>query len=643
MVGYKIEERCAVLEVAKPPLNGLTRAVRAALMEAIDRAEEDDAAEAIVLIGGGATFPAGADLSEYDKGLQEPYLRDLCDRVEYSEKPVVAALCGTVLGGGLELALAAHYRVAQGETRLGFPEVQLGLPPGGGGTQRLPRLVGAGLALELLQTGRPVRARSARGGRLIDLRSDGDLRQTALAFCQRLLAEGKGARRLSDQIAGVANPMQYQKDIAAARAALKDEDSLAAQLVTLVEAAALLPFEAGRDLEHEIFDDCLASDVARGLRHAHRAEEAVLQGVRGDETALSILGSGALAVQLVARALMQGLRLRWAAKDTAALDAAQARLQDIMARAPGKPEHIAARMQGLMLVPAEEAAAQDTPTLLCEPGFHDLPVSRAALRLEAYPGTGTNIGLRFSAPAHTGRLAEVLAAPEASPAQINRAAGLVQALGKLPVVVKSTRETLAGRLGLALHRAADALLDQGANPYVVDAALMDWGLGRGLFRARDRHDLRGLAKLRFDAGSNWSAVLSDAGRHGASDGGGFYDWQEGKPVPSDAVLSLLAAHHPATDFAPDTLRALLLGAVANEGLRCLSTGLVSRASDIDVVSLHALGLPRSSGGVMHAVDLMGLFRVMKQMERLGHADTAFWTPQPVWADLVKNGKGFSAL
>ncbi|WP_425102202.1 enoyl-CoA hydratase-related protein [Tropicibacter sp. S64] len=649
MVGYRIERQVAVLEVAQPPLNGLTRAVRAALMEAIDRAEEDDAADAIVLIGAGGTFPAGTDVTEYDRGLQEPFLRDLCDRVEYSEKPVVAALNGTVFGGGLELALAAHYRVAHAGTRFGLPEIHLGLPPAGGGSQRLPRLVGAAQALDMLGSGRVIGAGEAAGARLTDLRTEGDVRQAALDFCDTLRMGGTGPRRLGENVAGASDPAAFHAAIAEARAALSgDRDSLQAQIVMLVEAAALLPFEAGCALEAEIFNDCLASDRARALRHVYLAERRAAQGApdAGPEVqAIAVLGSGGLAVQLVARALMQGLAVIWAARDGQALETAQGRMRALLATGARDTAAVEALCAGLSLATCKDAAAQAGPgaVLITERGYDDLPWPEGALRLPAYTDAVQGVGLRFVPPAHRARLVEVLQGPDASRAAVLRAAQVAQRLGKLPVRVVSDRDTLAGRLNTAMNRAADALIDLGCSPYAIDAALLDWGMPQGVLAARDRRSLVDLARIDLVSGVNWCRALVEAGRMGAAEGGGFYDWKDGTPVPSESVLTLFDAQRPPRGRPPENIRTLILGAMANEGLHLLAEGRAVRASDLDVVSIHALNLPREQGGVMKAVSLRGLFGVMRQMERLGHPDTAFWTPHPEWGRLVKNGLDFDAL
>ena len=253
LVESSVRDAVAYLVVNHPPVNTLSHAVRVALIDALDDAEEDDAVAAIVLAGYGATFPAGAELQEYETGLQEPYLRDVCERIEVSGKPVVAALHGTVLGGGLELALSAHYRIARRGTRLGLPEIKLGLPPSAGGTQRLPRLLEAGTALEFLLTGRTVVADRPPGQSLVDGLVDGDVREAVGRFCAKLVAENRGPRRLSEDRSRFADMAAYQAAVDEARAGLSPDNSAARDIVHLVEAAPLLPFDAAMGMEEDAF------------------------------------------------------------------------------------------------------------------------------------------------------------------------------------------------------------------------------------------------------------------------------------------------------------------------------------------------------------------------------------------------------
>lgn len=653
MVGYKVEHGVAVLEVAQPPLNGLSRAVRSALMDAIDRAEEDDSAQAIVLIGAGQSFPSGADVMEYDAEPSEPQLRDLCERVEFSEKPVVAALAGTVFDGGLELALSCHYRVAQRGTRFGFPQIHLGLPPSAGGSQRLPRLVGAALALDMLMEGRVLSADNAAGQRMVDTLTDGDVRGAALAFCARLLQKGGGRRPLSAVMPGADNPMKFQKEIAARRARWAgDEDSAEAQILSLVEASALLPFQAGLDMESEIFAECLRSQRSRGLRHAFQAERRAARfdlprTVAPKTKVLAVLGAGPLAVQIVVTALNAGFSLRWGARDPDILKISRDQLTAIFDAAVAgggiSAEQSEKRLGALTTGSSEEMAQGADMAILAARGQKEVPLSEGAVRLLAYPSRVKALGLRFVPPVYATRLVEVLQGPQAQAADVARATVLAGQLGKVPVLVKSSHDTLAGRLGAAMHRAADALIDQGASPYEIDTALRNWGLPTGPFQARDKRSLGDMAHIQPAHGRNWSAMLQEQDRMGAAEGGGFYDWSKGKPSPSRQVQALLDRERPAQSFAPEKLVHLVIGAMANEGLRLLTEGKAQRASDLDVVSMLGLEVPRHRGGIMKAVSFWGLFTVQKEMERLGHPDRDFWTPQPEWARLVKNGQSFDDL
>ncbi|KUF10287.1 enoyl-CoA hydratase/isomerase family protein [Pseudoponticoccus marisrubri] len=648
-VGYEVAAGVAYLSIANPPVNALSRDIREDLMEALDRAEEEDGVEAIVLIGSGGTFPAGADLNEYDDGLQEPFLRDLCERVAYCETPVVAALSGTVFGGGLELALAAHYRLALQGTRLSLPEIRMGLTPSAGATQRLPRLVGAELALDMMLSGRILTVDRAPGQQLVDAVCSGDLRMAAAQFCARLAGEDPATRRLSERRDGLEDAVAFQAAVAAHRARLDgDPEDAAHRIVHLVEAAALLPFEAGLAMEEDAFEATLASDAARALRHAFVAEHVARRGfaapvapVRMERVA--VLGAGPLALQIAVSALNAGLCVDWGMRDTAHRHEGEAQLRDLLAA--GRDADARAEALDRLRI-GDSAAMTDRADIILHAarGQGDVPAPEGVVRAVAMAGRVDRVGLRFAPPVFATRLVEIIEGPDCAPGDLAAALALADRLHKVPVHVRSTGESLAGRLAAAMQRAADGLVDLGADPYAIDAALEDWGLARPPFKARDMAGLETLAHAERGAGAtNWSAEIAGLGRTGWVAGLGFYDWEQRVACPSAAVTRHLDTARAPVKWPAEDLRRLVIGAMANEGTRLLAEGMARRASDLDVVSLLALDLPRPRGGVMKAVSLWGVFGVMKTLERLGHPDADFWQPQPAWAELVKYGQSFDDL
>ncbi len=655
VIGYAVEQGVAFLSLTAPPGNALTRGLRAALMEMIDRAEEDPTVQEIALIGAGYGFSSGADMGEYQTGFAEPALRDLCARLDFAEKPVVAALAGKVSGAGLELALAAHCRIAARDAHLALPEIRLGLPPMAGGSQRLPRLAGAKLALEMLVGARGLSALAPDARRLLDGLSQGDLRRDVVQFCRQLRAAETPPMPSRDRRAGFEDMAAYQEQIATARDRIAgSEESAARRILALVEAAPLVPFEAGLAMEEDAFTECLASDSAQALRHAFFAERdarrfggADLPTVPSIER-IALLGGGALAVQIAAAALNAGLAVNWGTRDAAAREDGVAQLRQLFAQIVPIGEDAGDRVETRMakLRTGDSAAMVEGADMILHAarGQGDVPAPPHLVRAVAMQARVDALGLRFAPPVFATRLVEIIHGPEADPRQIATALALADRLKKLPVHVTSTGSSLAGSLMAALHRAADALVDLGADPYAVDRAVQAWGWQAPPFQTRD---VMGLAEFgqaeRADGAQNWSAAMVQEGRSGRSAGAGFYNWSQGGASEDPAVQAHLDAIRKPQPMSDSRIITLLLGAMANEGTRMLDRGMARRASDLDVVAMLGLKFPRDRGGPMKAVSLRGLFPVATDMTRMGHPDTAFWTPEPVWHELIKNGRSFDAL
>lgn len=643
LVVTEVDQGVAFLCVSHSPVNALSRQVRAALMEAVDRAEEDDSVEEIVIYGAGQTFPAGADMGEYDRPLEDPFLRDLTARVEFCEKPVIAALHGTVYGGGFELALACHYRLAMPGTRASLPEVLVGLIPSGGATQRLPRLVGAKLALDMMMTGGVLALDRAPGQGLVDAVASSDLRGTALRFAHASRARGAGPRRQCDRRDGFADPKAYQAEINARRATLREPDGAAAQILHLVEGAMLLPFEAGCAMEEAAFSDALASPAASALRHSFAAERAARRFPARPKAlpkleTLAILGPGPLAMQIAVAALQAGLRVQWGARDMARLTDSVNQLREIF------PKNAEARLGNLATGISEEMVTGAEMILHAARGQGDVPAPRDVPRAVVMGGKVDALGMRFAPPVFSNRLVEIIEGPQGTPAQQAHALALAERLGKVAVHVRSQGESVAGLLTAALARAADGLIDVGHDPYVIDDAVESWGWHKPPFRTRDLIGLDSFADApRAKGARNWSNELVEIGRRGWVSGQGFYDWGDDGHSRSEAVPRLINGARPAMSRPVEDIVPLLLGAVANEGLRALERGMVDRASDLDVVAMLAMDFPRGRGGAMKAVSILGLFKVMKMLERLDHPDAHFWQPEPIWGELVKNGRDFDAF
>ncbi len=682
----------ARIVIANPPVNAIDAHVRAGLLAAFDLAEADPTAKVILLRAAGRTWPVGADLHELGAALTPPFLRDVCARIAASAKPVVAELHGSVLGGGLELALACEARVADKNTVLGFPEVGFGLLPSAGGTQRLPRLTGAGPALDLMLQGTPISAARALEIGLIDKVAQVALEAEALARAGTLMAQSAGLIRLTGG-RGLREPGDYLEAVATARAALDDNALPAARrIVDCVEAALLLPHGEGMAVEQAAFEDLLATPEAAALRHAFLAERRAAHFPELGSTTqpreivhVGVVGGGPMGAGICGALLGAGCRvslleidgqtlavgLRRIAQDLErevanGVLSAQAREEE-WDRIAGTTE--ASVLAGCQLVieatEAEDAAKAQRlrdidavigprAILATTTSAPDLAgLAKSTLR------PGRVLGLHFPGPVDAFRLIEVVV-PETTAADVVASGvALVRRLGKVPVRVRPCDGFITGRMQAAYDMAADFLLEAGASPYQIDAAMRVAGFALGPFQALDRAGLD-LARARRKRqaksyGPEQRHVgigdhLRVAGWLGRKAGRGYYRYPEGAPegVEDPDVLALVDEERRARGLAPrqvqpSEIRRRCLAAMANEGVRLLSEGIALRPSDIDVVAMLGMGFPRHAGGPMQAADQRGLLAVRDMLRDFARRDAWFWQPGPLWNDLIKNGRRFADL
>ncbi|MFN3642485.1 MAG: 3-hydroxyacyl-CoA dehydrogenase NAD-binding domain-containing protein [Gemmobacter sp.] len=681
----------AVLVIDHRPVNALGHALRAALAAGMHEALGDPAVRAIVIRAEGRTFPAGADISEFGKPPQAPLLPDLCDAIEASPKPVVAAIHGTALGGGFELALAAHYRIALGSARVGLPEVSLGILPGAGGTQRVPRIAGAQAALDLMTTGKPLAAAAARDLGLIDAVVEDDLPNAALVLARLVLEEGRGPRPTRARRDGMADPAAYEAAIAAARARhAKDRLPAPRRIVDCIEAALLLPFAQGLAFERAAFEDLVVTPEAAGLRHAFFAER---RAARFPEAAaqarpvshLGVVGAGLMGAGIAYAALSAGLTVTLLDRDQAALGKGLERIATLQERAvaQGRMTEAARSADWARLDGALEAAGLADCDLVIEAVFEDFDVKAnvlrslaAALRPGAVIATNTSyldvdalaavtgrpadvLGLHFFSPAHVMRLLEIVVARETAPEAVATGLALGRRLGKVAVRSGVCDGFIGNRMLTAYRQAAEFAVEDGAEPAAVDAAMRGFGFPLGPFEVSDLAGLqigwarrKRLAPTR-DPAHRYVAIadrLCEAGRFGQSAGKGWYDYPAGSraPLASPEVAAIIAAERRAKGITPRAfteaeLRLRCLAALANEGARILGERIASRPSDVDAVWLFGYGFPRWEGGPMHWADAFGLPKLVETLAACTQEAPELWTPAPLLADLAASGGSFGAL
>ncbi|MDN7928155.1 3-hydroxyacyl-CoA dehydrogenase NAD-binding domain-containing protein [Burkholderia vietnamiensis] len=693
-VTHERRDALLVVTIDHPPVNALSAEVRRGLADALDVAQADHAVRAVLIVGAGRNFIAGADIREFGKPPVPPSLPDVCERIESSAKPVVVALHGATLGGGLEVALAAHYRLALPGATLGLPEVTLGLLPGAGGTQRTPRLIGAKAALDLMLTGRHASAEEARALGLVDrvARSDDTLAE-GLAYAQELVSLGAPVRRTRDA-QGLAERTAAQAALAAARAELPKKSRglfSPAKIVDAVEAALTLSFDAGMKLERSLFLQCLDSPQRAGLVHAFFAEreaakapEARRANARAVER-VGVVGGGTMGAGIAVAALDAGLPVTMIERDDAALARGRAHVEKVydalVAKGRMTPDARAARVARFDGSTRYDALAQ--ADVVIEAVFEDMAVKQAVfaeLARVCKPGavlaTNTSyldidalaagidrpadvIGLHFFSPANVMKLLEIVVPKRVSAEVVATAFALAKQLKKTPVRAGVCDGFIGNRILAVYRTAADYLMEDGASPYQIDRAVRDFGFPMGPFQVVDLAggDIGWATRKRRAATRDPRARyveisdrLCERGWFGQKSGRGYYLYPDGARVgtPDPEVDAIVAAERAKKGIVPrsfsdDEILRRYLAAMINEGANVVHERIALRPLDVDVVFLYGYGFPRHRGGPMHYADTVGLANVLADIRAFANEDPLFWKPSPLLVELVERGADFASL
>lgn len=649
-----VEDGVAHIALNAGPSARLTTGVLQQIDTALETVRDNDAVE-IVVLAAKHGFPSGLTDPRAGGNDTGTALADTCLALETFPNPVVAVLNGAIVGGGAELALACHYRLAEKDARIGFPNARLGLVPHAGATQRLPRLVGAEATFELLLGGHLMPLASDRLSPLVDHVFEGGPYEAVLQFVTQLRAEGAMPRPTSGVRSGFADPQAYQAAVnqARKRAAAYPENA-PKHIISAVEAALVLPIVAGLAFEHAAYEDCSETAQSRALAHVFHAEQAAMANTRRRDlpqiTHVAVLGGGPFASQIVVPALDAGLRVNWAIKDAVQQRDSVARVRAMLQHASLAGQMSPAKIQqcqdalrygsGADMIDGPEIAlraARGQRGVSLPP---DLPLAHCL------PGTDPRLAMRFGPTTSQTRLVEVILGPKGTDTELCAALGLAKQMGLLTVVERTEDACLIDRLNHAMWRAADALVDLGQSPYAIDAAMRAWGLETPPFLAADHVSLANNARHdRHESSTNWAGVLIERGRDGTGSGKGFYVHDgKGTHAQDPQVLEILNAHRPPKPDLPAThIAQLLIGAMANAGAKALQEAVVDRASDIDLVSIFGGILPRWRGGILHSVREEGLLQITSAMGALDHPDKDFWTPDPIFADLIKYGHSFDDL
>ncbi|MDR6374308.1 3-hydroxyacyl-CoA dehydrogenase NAD-binding domain-containing protein [Paraburkholderia caledonica] len=694
VVTRELRGKVLLVTIDHAPVNALSADVRRGLLAAIEAADSDPSVQAVLIVGAGRNFIAGADIREFGKPPVPPSLPDVCNRIEACTKPVVAAIHGAALGGGLEVALAAHYRIAVDGSKLGLPEVQLGLLPGAGGTQRTPRLIGAQAALDLMLSGRHANAQEALALGLVDrLGSSDDILAEGLAYVHELLAGHAPVRRTRDATA-LNDRAASLAVVATARAETANKSRglfSPLKIVDAVEAAIAQPFEDGLRRERQLFLECLDSPQRAGLVHAFFAEREVLKAPETRDTkpralnAIGVVGGGTMGAGIAVAVLDAGLPVTMIERDEASLARGRAHVEKVYDGLIAKGRMSAEKKAQLMArwTGSTSYDALADADLVIEAVFEDLTVKQAVFaeldrvcKLGAVLATNTSyldidaiaasisrpadvIGLHFFSPANIMKLLEVVVPKAVSADVVATAFELAKKLRKTPVRAGVCDGFIGNRILAVYRSAADAMMEDGASPYQIDAAVRAFGFPMGPFQVVDLAggDIGWAARKRRAATRNPAARyvqiadrLCERGWFGQKTGRGFYLYPEGsrsgQPDPEvEAIIDAERVRAGITprEFSDDEIIRRYMAAMINEGANVVHERIALRPLDVDVTFLYGYGFPRYRGGPMKYADMIGLPRILADIREFAKEDPLFWRASPLLIDLVERGADFASL
>ena len=682
-----------VVTIDNPPVNALGAAVRQGLLAAMQQAQADAAVAAVLLVGAGKAFIAGADIREFGKPPVPPALPEVCRAIEGSDKPVVAVLHGAALGGGLEVALSAHYRLALPAATVGLPEVNLGLLPGSGGTQRAPRLMGVQAATAMMLSGQHLKAQAALQAGLVDKLVEGaDAQAAGLAYVRELLTAKAPVRRTRDL--AIAEPQ-------AALAWLEEQKAETAKkarglfsplkIIECVQAAVQLPFDEGLARERALFIECLDSPQRAGLIHAFFAEREVAKVPEAQAAqprpvaSIAVIGGGTMGAGIAVAALDAGLPVTMIERDAESIARGRANVEKVYNGLVAKGRMTEAAKAAVMARYTGSTNYADIAQvdLVIEAVFEDIEVKKAVFReldRVCKPGavlaTNTSyldidaiaaatsrpqdvIGLHFFSPANIMKLLEIVVPAKVAADVVATAFELAKKLKKVPVRAGVCDGFIGNRILAVYKQAADYLMEDGASPYEIDAAVRGFGFAMGPFQVTDLAggDIGWATRKRRAATRDPKARyveiadrICERGWFGQKTGRGFYLYPEGARVgqPDPEVLAIVDAERAKKGITPrsfsaDDIMRRYMAAMVNEGAKVVAEGIALRPLDVDVTFVAGYGFPRHRGGPMKWADMTGLDKVLADIQAFAKEDPLFWKPAPLLEQLVAEGRNFDSL
>jgi len=693
---YELRGNVAVITLDNPPVNGLGHATRLGIVNGLDQANADAKVKAIVITGAGKAFSGGADIKEFGspKALAEPNLLSVILALEASAKPIVAAIHTVCMGGGLELALGCHYRVASPGTQVALPEVKIGLIPGAGGTQRLPRVIGVENAMNMIVSGEPVKSEMlamAPGQKLFNKMIDGDLLAGALAFAAEV-ADQRPLPLVRDLKVTHPNADAYVQFVKNMVGGMSKNFPAPLKCVEAVAGSLKLRFDEGMKLERELFTALMFTPESKALRHAFMAERATtkIPDVPADTPVrdikkLAVIGAGTMGGGIAMNFLNAGIPVVMLEMKQEALDKGVAIIRKNydaqVKKGKLKQDKLDARM-ALLTTTLNYGDLKDADMVI-EAVFEDMGVKETVFKTldevmkpGAILASNTStldldkiasftkrpqdvIGTHFFSPANVMKLLEVVRGEKTAKDVLATVMAIGKKIKKTCVVSGVCDGFIGNRMIEQYSRQAGFLLDEGASPAQVDKAMEKFGMAMGPFRMGDLagNDIGWYIRKRRNAeqpGMRYSKsadLLCEMGRFGQKTGAGWYDYVPGKrdAIPSKVVTDMIEKHRADLGIAPrkisdEEIVGRLVYALVNEGAKIVDEGIALRASDIDMVYLTGYGFPLHRGGPMNYADQVGLFNVVGAMKRFAANpldDASFWTPAPLLAKLAAEGKSFS--
>ncbi len=688
----------AVITINNPPVNALSPGVPEGIKESVQAAEKDDSVKAIVLIGGGRTFIAGADIKEFGKmtsGAKDrgPGINPILEVVENCKKPIVCAIHGTAFGGGLETAMACHYRVAAPTALVGQPECKLGIIPGAGGTQRLPRLAGVAVAAEMCAFGNPVPAKHALSAGIVDKIIEGDLLSGAVAFARELAAAGKPPRRTRDLTEKLSDKAANEQSLAAVRGEIKKRSRgllAPARAVDAVEAATQLPFDEGLAKEAELFKECLFSDQSKAMIHVFFGERAVAKvpGIAKDTPIVEIkkaavVGGGTMGGGITMNYANAGIPVLFKEVSQEALDKGLATIKKNYAATVAKGKLTQADMDKRMALiePVLTYHKFKEADIVTEAVFEGMELKKTvfaelekATRPDCILASNTStlnvdeiasatsrpemvIGHHYFSPANVMRVIEIVRGKKSSDSVIATSMALAKRLGKVGILVGNCRGFVGNRMFHHYQREAQFLLEEGARVEEVDAPLYEYGMAMGPLAVGDLAGLDVGWRIRKEykhlepEGIRQPLVadqICEIGRYGQKTGAGWYKYEAGSraPIPDpqvQAIIEKAAAEAGITrrQISKDEIIERTLYALVNEGANILEEGIALRAVDIDMLYILGYGYPAHRGGPMWYADTVGLKKVYDKICQFEKEHGSLWAPAPLLKQLAESGKTFA--